>query len=264
MTGQDNTSVVVVHAADFLDALRCAVIFTDQHAYPGVRVDINPDEECVEVSARVLNHVTATTAGVEWSNIVDDERDLAFELTIKQVRDVLQVFKNFAKRPADEEEQAPQIGIHLSEAEIRWFDETGLGLSVYLYGCARSQLDIPCLFHTIDTTMSDVCAEMPVHLSPDQLRDLTRVAKIMGTTPTIVGIAPDEASHLHRHIVLCDRFRSIASVPIGATGAESEELEELTFADAVVEEAETAVGTLTTSQKHQLRVVVSNPTGGIA
>lgn len=260
-TQSKDTSVVVVHAADFLEALRCAVIFTDQHVYPGVRVDINPDDQCVEVSARVLNHITATTGAVEWCDIVDEERDLAFELSIKQIRDVLQVFKNYGKRPADEEEQAPRIGIHISETSIRWYDESGLGLSVYLYGCDRRDVDMPPVFHAIDTTMEGTIAEMPVHLTSEQLGDLTKVAKIMGQPLTILGIEPDTAAAINRHAVLCDRFRSIASVPIEQSDDIDEEEQALHFDDKY---DAPAAREATALDRAVLHVVTATPTGGIA
>lgn len=267
-----SASVVVVGAADFLDALRCAVVFTGGRAYPGVRVDVNPDDLCIEVSARVKNHITATRSEVAWCRIVDEQRDLAFELSVKQVRDLLQVFKNYNKRSAGEEESAPQIGIHLTENEITWHDETGLGLSVHLYSCSRVSLDTPSLFHAIDTVAESVVAEMAVNVSVDQLGELYRVAKSMGTSLAIVGIPRGASGCLHRHLVVCDRFRSVMSIPIEHDRSEGDGQEgELNFDDAIVCMVPRAItdsavdaAQMPDGARASLCVVSASPAGGIA
>lgn len=257
MTTKQGTSVVVVDAAEFVTALRCAALFAAGKDYPGVRVDVDEQSGSFEVTARMPNHITVTWGGLEWARFVDEDRDSAFELSFKQVRDILQVFKHYDRRPDPDTDEPPaQIGIHLTETEITWHDESGL-MSVWLYGCARLLTGLAPAGKAIDAAIEETIAEAAVRLDQQQLSTLSRVAKVMDAPPTIRSIASG-AGPVYRQVVTCGRFFSIATVvDTDATNGH----DGLRLLEGV-EDAEISVVAGPESTTRTLRVVSSNPTGG--
>ncbi|MEJ6013801.1 hypothetical protein WG936_08130 [Corynebacterium sp. H127] len=260
-----NASTILLSAPDLLDALRVAVLFTEKNTYPGIRLDLDEAAGEIEVTAVVKNHVMVMPVDADWISLIDPDRDAGFELTIKQIRDVLQVFKNFNKRPKGEDEEPPQVGISLTEEEISFIDESGIGLNIPLYSCERKDLEMSrSLASTIDETVQTQARVQRVELAPEQLERMTRVGKILGQAPAFEGVDVSERVEqtgvpMHRTLITCQDMLSIATYyPSGAPQEEPSESEQT---DLSFEDDEASQSDIEPSPG--LRVVQSRPLMGV-
>ncbi|WP_257202302.1 hypothetical protein [Corynebacterium cystitidis] len=266
-------SIVVAHAADMLDALEAAVVFTDRVHYPGVRVDVDDTNNLMTVSSAVVNQIAAVTLEVEWADLITRE-DVAFDLSIKQVRDVLQVFKNHRKRPADEDEEQPLIGVHLTAEEITWYDESGIGLKIWMLGQQRQRLDMPSYGARIDDLMTQFIQKDRHKVTTDQLQRIIKACKAVGYEPLFTTLDPGDRDvdepERHSTGVTAGPLQIISSVTEEPSEIvdQGEEVE-LAFNDDPSDDVEKRdnpqdTDTSEDTGKTNLRIVKADPNQGLA
>lgn len=253
---------IVVHAWDFLEALKIAVLFTKRDMHPGVRIDLDDETPDFHVTAVVTNQLVEVVGQLEFVKLAQgvSDQDLGFELSIKDVRDVLQVFKNWNRKALEDDEPVPLIGIGLTEDHVAFYDETGLGLSIWLLAVERKQLSMsPELWRRIEHQSTLEYHESSLQMTHEQAELLSRAAKIMGKALEVHAIEAESGTF--RSVVSCGPMTSVIThvPPVEATDGEQEEfdLDDVEDRDDF-EDHDSAESTST------LRVVESRPIGGIS
>lgn len=255
-------SKIIVHAWDFLEALRAAVVFTDND-HPGVRLDVVEEDSIAHVSALVTNQIVSITADLSWCDFVDDEHR-GFELTIKQVRDILQIFKNWKRRTTsdDDEDDQPLIGIRVTAEDVGYYDESGLGLTIKRLGHERASLDMPTV---IPDRLAEALDSLPgeeTYLTVKQLQDLAKAANAVGHEPALYPLEPGKYRK-STTFISCGPLRSVATVSADepaeqepAPGQESASFEDPDEEDADTDDRQ--------PREDGMHLVTTRPVGGVA
>lgn len=229
----EQESTIVVYAWSWLAALKAAIQFTDKD-HPTIRVNLDTDSEQVIVSALVPNHALAIEVPVQWIDVPPENypRDRGFELTKKQVEDVLQVFKTKSYAGVELEDQ-PMYSVHLSAEKVRYSraDELDVkGLSP-LEQFRNATDELPDNVADVVDPSASFPLDAMAQVSVDQINRIVKVASILKADISLQAMEIESDTQQAKTSILCGPATSMARIPKPVEPHNAEQSEAPSFDD---------------------------------
>ncbi len=229
----DDESTIVVYAWPWFAALKAAKIFTDKDHHR-IRINAEPHSRRVIVSALVENHALAIRVLAHWIDLSPDHvvRDRAFELEIKDIDDILQIFKTKQFAGVELEDQ-PLYAIHLGEHIVRFTNADQLDVTEItpLSLPRRVHDQLPDNIHDVVNPRLGFPIDKPARITGVQSDRLSKLAKILKVDVEMQALEIANENQLAKTAISCGDATSMATIPKPQETAEDTDQEPPSFAD---------------------------------